>query len=88
MTALQEQAIQLIERMPDERLPRALDLLRGVEAPSEDVEPLARSRPDLSIPLEDDRRRKLIALFGSITDETFRQHPDLPLSLDAERDEL
>ena len=31
MTALQEQAIQIIERMPDERLIRAVRILRDME---------------------------------------------------------
>ena len=50
MTALQEQAVRLIEGMPDERLPRAIALLRDLgndnqpKRPKEDEEALARSR--------------------------------------------
>ena len=86
MTALHEQAIHLIAGMPTERLCRALAVLHSME---DDVscaklgEEAAPSRGTPSI--EDDRRRRLIALFGSITDETFCEHLDLPFSLDAER---
>ena len=86
MTALQERAIHLVKRMSDERLSGALRFLQSME----DGVPCAKAGEEATLSpdapsIDDDRRRRLIALFGSIADETFREHPDLPLALNSER---
>lgn len=81
MSTLRERTLEMIERLPEEKVIYIFNILKDIEAPL-----LAEHRNGYSSePQPQGKAAELAALFGSIDDDTFQRPSPLSFSLDAER---
>ncbi len=77
MSPLRERTLEMIERLPEEKVIYIFNILKDIETPL-----LAEHRNGYS---EYQPQGRAAALFGSIDDDTFQRPSPLSFSLDAER---
>ena len=80
MSTLRERTLEMIERLPEEKVIYIFNILKDIETPL-----LAEHRNGYSEYQPQGKAAELAALFGSIDDDTFQRPSPLSFSLDAER---